>query len=77
MRISESDLVKKLLRQVLEAEPEELALMAGNLLGVVATYDPAEHCQWDVSPGENYCGAFDVEFSGTSPNPNNHQEEAS
>lgn len=64
MRISENDLVKKLLRQILEAEPDELALMAENLLGVKAEHDPAEYCAWNIEPiPEFYSGAFDVEFN--------------
>ena len=64
MRISESDLVKKLLRQILQAEPDELALMAENLLGIKAKYDSREYCEWEIEPiPEFYAGAFDVEFN--------------
>jgi len=70
MRISESDLVKKLLRQILQAEPDELALMAENLLGVKAVFDHTEYCTWDIEPiPEFYSGAFDIEFGTKSTAP--------
>lgn len=60
LRVSNNDLIKKLLRQVLEADSAELALMAENLLGVKATYDHTEYCEWAIEPiPDVYCGAFD------------------
>ncbi len=64
MRISSNDLIKKLIRQILEATPEELALMSENLLGVTAIHDPREFYEWDITPNpETYCGAFDIELT--------------
>lgn len=62
MRISDSDLRKKLCREILTADPENLALMAENLLGIKAEHDPREYCEWDIEAiPDLYCGAFDVE----------------
>jgi hypothetical protein len=72
VRVSEGDLVKKLLRQVLTATPDELALMAESILGVKATYDQQEFCQWEVEPAGNYSGAFDIEL-GPSPQGGTHE----
>jgi len=62
MRFDDSEIRNKLVRQILSADQEELALMAENLLGVKVTYDHREFYPWDVQPNpETYCGAFDQE----------------
>jgi len=63
LRVSSNDLIKKLLRQILESDSDEMALMAENLLGVNAVYDHTEFCEWEITPiPDMYGGAFDADL---------------
>jgi len=63
VRVSSHELRKKLIMQITMADADELALMAENLLGIKATFDKTEFCEWEIEPiPDLYSGSFDTEL---------------